>query len=147
MRRWFGRIRRMTPTDYKTAADTLRLAVWVEAAIRVMPVSRLLDRLRQAPSGTADPGASAREYQRLLRFVSVAYELLPFPATCLRRSLVLHGLLARRGVPSRFCVGVAGNGPSLAAHAWINCNGIVTEEAVSFRELTSSITPPNRRRR
>ena len=91
MRRWSGRLRLMTASDFGTALDTLWLAVCVEVALRVMPFSRLLDRLRRVPSDTAvhDASSAAREYQRLLRFVAVAYEMLPFPSTCLRRSLVL----------------------------------------------------------
>jgi len=144
MRLWFGRLRRMTASDYVTAADTLRLAVWVEMAIRLMPFSRLLDRLGRVPSHSAthDLSAAAHEYQRLLRFVTVAYETLPFPATCLRQSLVLYALLERRGVPSRFCVGVARNGPALAAHAWIECRGVSRDSSATvFSELRSFAVP------
>ena len=132
MRRWSGRLRRMTATDYRTALDTLRLAVCVEIALRVMPFSRLLHRLRRvrpdSAAGAHDVSA-AHEYQRLRRFVAIAYEILPFPATCLRQSLVLYGLLERRGVPSRFCVGVAKDGSALAAHAWIDCDGVPHDAA------------------
>jgi hypothetical protein len=133
MRRWSGRLRRMTASDYTTALDTLLLAVCVEVALTVMPFSRLLDRLRRVPSGTAahNASAAAREYQRLLRFVAVAYEMLPFPSTCLRRSLVLYGLLERRGMPSRFCLGVAKEGQALAAHAWIDCDGVALDAAAA----------------
>ena len=121
----------MTAADYRTALDTLLLAVCVEIALRVMPFSRLLHRLARGSSGTAhhDTSLAAREYQRLRRFVAVAYEILPFPATCLRQSLVLYGLLERRGVPSRFCVGVAKDGSALAAHAWIECDGVAHDAA------------------
>ena len=133
MRRWSGRLRRMTASDYRTALDTLLLAVCVELALKVMPFSRLLERLRRAQSDSAavadDGSLAAREYQRLRRFVTVAYEMLPFPATCLRQSLVLYGLLERRGVPSRFCVGVTKDGSALAAHAWIDCDGVANDPA------------------
>jgi Transglutaminase-like superfamily len=135
MRCWYGRLRRITASDYRTAIDTLVLAVCVEFALRVMPFSRLLVRLTRASSDTAaaahDASAAARQYQRLRRFVAVAYEILPFPATCLRQSLVLYGLLERRGVPSRFCVGVTGNGPAFAAHAWIECDGVPQDAAAT----------------
>ena len=140
MRGWSGRLRRMTASDYRTALDTLLLAVCVEIALRVMPVSRLLDRLRRGQSDSAavafDGSPAACEYHRLRRFVAVAYEMLPFPATCLRQSLVLYGLLERRGVPSRFCVGVAKDGSALAAHAWIDCDGVAhNAAAIAVSEL------------
>jgi hypothetical protein len=138
MRRWLARARRMTPADYLTAFEVLRLAVWVEGAIRVLPFSRLLERLkRDSPAGSEAPVAWT-VYQRLPRFVAAAYDILPFQPTCLRQSLVLYGLLERRGVPSRFCVGVSRRGPALAAHAWVDCDGVVHDAASagSFVELT-----------
>ena len=127
----------MSFVDYRTAVEVVLLAVWVEVAIRVMPFSRLLDRMKRV-SGT--PAASAAiEYSRLLRFVAVAYDVLPLPATCLRQSLVLHALLARRGVPSRLCLGVKRNGTALAAHAWIECDGMTRDAAAAtFSELTAA---------
>jgi hypothetical protein len=125
----------MRPSDYVTAGAVLLLAVWVEAALRMMPFSQLLHRLRCLPSDSAARDASAREYQHLPRFVAVAYDILPFPATCLRQSLVLHALLARRGIPSRFCLGVARGGASLDAHAWIECPVVSSEAPGSFSEL------------
>jgi hypothetical protein len=123
----------MRASDYVTAVEVLALAVWVELALRTVPFSRLLERLQQ-PSphrAIADP-----EYRRLLRFVAVAYDVLPFPATCLRRSVVLYGLLERRGVPSRVRFGVARNGPALAAHSWVECDGVACDEVAGrYREL------------
>ena len=45
MRTWLNRVRRMTSSDYVTAVEVLTLAVWVEAALGVMPFSRLLQRV------------------------------------------------------------------------------------------------------
>lgn len=116
------------------ALDTLLLAVGVEIALRVMSFSRLLQRLTRvqshSPAGAQDAPVAV-EYRRLRRFVAVAYEILPLPATCLRQSLVLYGLLQRRGVPSRFCVGVAKDGSALAAHAWIECDGVSRDAVAS----------------
>jgi len=138
MRAWIGRVGRMTASDYQTAIEVMALALWVEAAISVVPFSRLLDRMKRASPGTADP-LTVLEYSRLRRFVAVVYEILPFPATCLRQSLVLYRLLARRGVLSRFCVGVKTDGRALSAHAWIECDGLPRDtSAATYSELVAN---------
>jgi len=140
MRLWFGRVRRMRAPDYATAIEVLALAVWVEVALSVMLFSRLLERLKHhSPHFTI----SDAEYQRLLRFVVVAYDVLPFPATCLRRSVVLYGLLERRGVASRVCFGVTKSGSALDAHAWVECDG-VTRDSGSLH--FTALAPPAKER-
>jgi hypothetical protein len=126
----------MRMPDYLTACEVIALALWVEIAIRVMPFSRLLERTPRPSSPTADRDTIASEYRRLVRFVVVAYDVLPFPATCLRQSLLLNELLERRGVPSRVLFGVAKSGSALAAHAWVDCVGITPDAtATRFGEL------------
>ncbi len=53
--------------------------------------------------------------ERTLRFV-------PFDARCLVRSLVLLGLLARRGTASTLVLGVEVE-PAFSAHAWVESGG------------------------
>ena len=138
MRAWVGRVRRMRASDYLTATEVLAVTVWVEIAIRVMPVSRVLERLTCASSPVPDEAAAAYAYRRLLRFVDVAYDVLPLPGTCLRRSLVLYGLLERRGVPSRVRFGVEKRGEALAAHAWVECHGAApTERGAGYTRLAT----------
>ena len=129
MRLSFGRVRRMRAQDYATAIEVLALAVWVEVALRVMRFPRLLERLKRPSPHTT---VSGDEYQRLRRYVAVAYDVLPFPTTCLRQSVVLYGLLERRNVASRVCFGVAKSGSALDAHAWVECDG-VTRDTGSLR--------------
>lgn len=136
MRRWIARARRMTMTDCLTAVEVVGLAVWIEVALRVTPYSKLLQRISRLPRGapSAVPGPGA--IPRLVRFVTVAYEILPFSPTCLRQSLVLHALLERRAVRSRVCLGVARNGAALDAHAWIESDFVITDADVArFSEL------------
>lgn len=135
MRLWFGRVRRMRVSDYATAIEVLALAVWVEVALRMMPFSRLLERLKNRSHHDT---VSSEECQRLLRYVAVAYDVLPFPVTCLRQSVVLYGLLERRGVSSRVCFGVAKSSPALAAHAWVECDGLAQDShSLHYVELAS----------
>ena len=54
--------------------------------------------------------------------------VLPADDRCLMRSLVLTGLLARRGVYAKLVIGVRPN-PTFAAHAWVEVDGLPVLEA------------------
>ena len=62
--------------------------------------------------------------QALGEAVNIAARHLPFPATCLTRSLLLGWLLRRRGVHSKLCIGVRLTHGALEAHAWVECEGV-----------------------
>ncbi len=59
---------------------------------------------------------------RLGRAVIRSLRLLPTDSRCLVRSLVLTGLLARRGIESSLIIGVKPE-PEFAAHAWVEYAG------------------------
>jgi hypothetical protein len=125
--------------DWALLAESMTLAMGIEIALRLMPFSRVLQwsgRLRRAgPSGPAGSDV----YRQLARFTAAAYRLLPVRSTCLRESLVLCALLNRRGARARLYLGVDKNGAALAAHAWVECDGVASEGArSSFRELRTS---------
>jgi hypothetical protein len=68
------------------------------------------------------------------RLVSIAIRVLeriPFDSRCLMRSLVVLGMLARRGVETRLVVGVDVE-TQFAAHAWVEREGIALLPAGSF---------------
>ena len=44
-------------------------------------------------------------------------------ANCLDRSLFLHWLLSRRGIPGELLIGVDRTDDGLRAHAWVECAG------------------------
>lgn len=58
---------------------------------------------------------------RVTNAVVVADLVNPNTARCLQRSLVIYGMLLRRGIPAQFCIGVGYI--SLRPHAWVNCAG------------------------
>jgi len=66
-----------------------------------------------------------------------ALRLLPTDARDLVPSLVLSGLLARRGIDSTFAIGID-PGPDLSAHAWVEHAGaplLAAGELHRFMEL------------
>lgn len=56
---------------------------------------------------------------------------------CLPRALAAHGMLRRRGIASRLCLGVARNGDHIIAHAWIE----VGSRKLAGGEGTERFTP------
>jgi hypothetical protein len=69
------------------------------------------------------PEAERLASLRLGRAVVRVLEVLPADSRCLMRSLVLTGLLARRGVYATVVIGVRPS-PRFAAHAWVEVDAI-----------------------
>lgn len=69
------------------------------------------------------PVAPPATWPRLAAAVGRTLEPIPADSRCLVRSLVLTGILARRGVDARLVVGVRME-PTFAAHAWVEHDGI-----------------------
>lgn len=63
-----------------------------------------------------------------------------YPMSCLRRSLVLQGLLARRGIAAELRIGVRRDGERLQAHAWVEVAGVPIEEP---EEIAAAYPPLN----
>lgn len=89
-------------------------------------VRRLRDwRPHEAQPPVAPRESGEAEYEcglRLGRAVARTLRLLPTDGRCLMRSLVLTGLLARRGVSSTLVIGVL-PAPEFKAHAWVEHDG------------------------
>lgn len=114
----------------KPSRASTKAALVVEIVIMYVRVRWLLWRcnlpsvvatLRGTAPLTTDPRRQAigarlgHGIERTLRFV-------PFDARCLVRSLVLLGLLARRGIASTLVIGVDVE-PRFSAHAWVESGG------------------------
>ncbi len=88
-------------------------------------VRRLRDgqSVMQPASPESAPGQAEYESAlRLGRAASRTLRLLPTDGRCLMRSLVLTGLLARRGISSTLIIGVRPE-PEFSAHAWVEHGG------------------------
>lgn len=106
----------------------LRLAVEVTTTYAVarramkrhdLPTS--IERLRALPCRRPHV-ASYHEGLRLGRAVASTLRVLPADSRCLMQSLVLTGLLARRGIDSTLVIGVR-PGETFGAHAWVELQG------------------------
>ncbi len=62
--------------------------------------------------------------QRIAWLVERAAQTVPWPATCLRRSLVLWALLARAGTRADLRLGFRKTDGRFEAHAWVELAGV-----------------------
>ena len=113
--------------------------VWL--GLRILGLCRFQSWL-QRDKQTIESILSLNEIDRIATLVNIAALYVPFPATCLTRSLLLGWILRRRGVVSQLRIGVRLTQGVLDAHAWVEYAGIpindrpdVGEEFAPFAEL------------
>ena len=117
----------LSAPDWGLLLEAAVLAVGIEAALRVLPLSRVVRWCERSRSlARLLPGTTL---DLLARAARRPYHLLPWPSTCLRRSLVLTALLRRRGRPATLRFGVRREAELLLAHAWVECDGAVVDAA------------------
>lgn len=91
--------------------------VLARLAVRLVPPARLFAWVDRPPRRINRFAADEA------RWVSWAVESVgaasAMNALCLPRALAAHAMLRRRGIASRLCLGVAREGPAIAAHAWV----------------------------
>ncbi len=77
-----------------------------------------------AASHRLDPGGAAQ----VSRAVDAGLALLPFPATCLRRSVTLVRELDRLGLAAKLHIGVRTVAGAVEAHAWVQVGDEVVND-------------------
>jgi len=118
-------------------AEIVGAYVRARRELRRAPIETAVARLRAGRPATGRGGPEAlQEAARLGRAVVRTLAFLPGDTRCLRRSLVLTQLLARRGISARLVIG-ARTAPDFLAHAWVEHDGIpvLDPEGESFGRL------------
>jgi len=132
----------LSACDWGLLVEGSVLAVGVEGALRVLPLSRVVGWCERSRSlARLWPGATL---DVLVLAARRPYHSLPWPSTCLRRSLVLTALLRRRGRPATVRFGVRRQSELLLAHAWVECDGAVVDAAPGngYEALEPAFVPP-----
>lgn len=102
----------------------------------------------------ARPGASAKTLrtdvnpQAIGKLIAIAGNHLPFPSTCLTRSLLLVWLLGRLGLRSELRIGVRSIAGRIESHAWVEVAGEPVNDRVDVAESFSvfdGLLPPGAR--
>ncbi|MEB3826593.1 lasso peptide biosynthesis B2 protein [Phormidium sp. CCY1219] len=63
-------------------------------------------------------------------------------ANCLKKSLVLWGLLRRQGIDSELRIGVRREEGKFEAHAWVECEGFVLNDSGNVRDRFATFDRP-----
>ncbi len=124
------RARSLSPGDWGILAEAWLTLSWIDFAVSFLPYrwwKSWLGTPRDTGSDTA-PGSS-HDINRLVRLLDAAANHHPRKPTCLRRSLGLKRLLGRRGIASVLRIGVNKDNTKINAHAWVECGGIVINDA------------------
>jgi transglutaminase superfamily protein len=110
------------PQRASLIAEILAAYIRVRLELRRSDLRGSVGKLRADPGRVGNPqviaGDDPESGIRLGQAVVRTLRVLPTDSRCLMRSLVLTRLLARRGVESRFVLGVQ-SGDEFRAHAWV----------------------------
>jgi len=126
-------------------AKTMRRVYLREAAVMLM-LARLAVRFVPPARMFAWADRAPRSIRRFAadeaRWICWAVEEIGArnDALCLPRALAAHAMLRRRGIVSRLCLGVAREGESFAAHAWVEIGKdkvVGADEAQGYTGLAS----------
>ncbi len=83
---------------------------------------------RRFPKETTSNSQRAIEAREVARVVSIASRHV-YHGNCLQQSLVLWWLLKQRNIRSEIRFGARKETNELAAHAWVECDGLVLNDA------------------
>jgi hypothetical protein len=116
------------PLSHKArlTAEVLSTYARVRRLVRRHDLPTTLAALRRPRAGSEETPVGDEALAagaRLARAVDATLPRLPVDASCLLRSLVLSGLLARREIPARLVIGVEQPGEEFGAHAWVEVAG------------------------
>ena len=111
------------------------------AALRVLGLSRLNSLATQAPRAAGAPRLDV-EPVTIGALINSAGNLVPFPSTCLTRSLLLVWLLHRRGLSGELRIGVRTIDGRLDAHAWVEYAGRPLNDAQDDAERFAAFEGP-----
>jgi|GEM_PF-359310 len=127
-RRW----RRLSGLERRLLLQACLCLPLVALGLRGLGLRRLHVLVGRAAPGRARLAAgpaSVTWAQAAERSVQAAARLGPRPATCLERSWVLWWFLRRAGIAGELVIGVRKCGDRLAAHAWVELDGVPLNDA------------------
>ena len=109
---------------------------------------RMIERVSRRTPARAAMSAEIADAQALARLAASAGANTLGEATCLRRALLLHGWLRRKGLQPTLLLGLPTNAPAPAAgdfsaHAWVELEGVpLLESDAGYRAFVPASPAP-----
>ena len=118
------------PSDWRILIEAWWRLLYFHLALRRVSYERLLMPVQSERDDILDGTAVLPLAQKNQKLVHWAACLHFISMTCLDRSLTLHWILNRRGVPAKLRIGVGKFQEGFQAHAWVEvCNELLGETA------------------
>jgi hypothetical protein len=124
---------RRTLADWLLLAEALAALALASLAIALLPFRRVA--AAASARGRREPRAEPETVRRVRGAVQGWARRVPWKAVCFQRGLALHWMLRRRGIRSVLLYGARQRGDGLAAHVWVDVDGVTViggEEAPDF---------------
>lgn len=126
----------LTLLEQATLLQFIALSLSMKVALSVMSVSRLVFFLSRTQASLVRKLAVLlpvhAEPQRLFFLTDIATGISHGKRRCLPRSLLLFWLLRAADPSVSVCIGVSKNLADLEGHAWVEQDGVVLGDTVSF---------------
>jgi hypothetical protein len=136
------RLTNLTLVEHALLLQLTALSLGLRIALIILPLPRLislLSRTAVSPLLSRIPLFHTRcTVDRLIRLIDLATTVSHRDGRCLPRSLLLFWLLCARRESVKLCLGVSLNMTMLEGHAWVEREGIVVGDRLSF---TNRYTP------
>ena len=129
--------RRRMPADLRAFARAWGLLLVADLGLRLVSFPRVERWL--APAVTGDP--EEREIGRLVWATEAAARHHLYSMRCLPKALCLRRLLGRHGIGSELRIGVSTRDGDLAAHAWVERQGIPIGETRDVEDRFPPLRP------
>ncbi len=128
MRRKLSTAQTLSLQDWWTLLQVWFLLLVFDLGLRALPFPLVQ---KAAALGRKDKHVDSHgafsQFNNLQWLVRIAARNHLYEMTCLRQSLALQWLLARRGIPAELRIGVRKQAGALEAHAWVECAGQAVE--------------------
>jgi hypothetical protein len=137
----FARLRALSWAEQRVLVEAMLLLPLFWIGLRVLGLSRFLAWLTRSPI-VVRASRSGEDLAALGALVNIAGNHVPFPSTCLTRSLLLNWLLRCRGVESELRIGVRLNDGKFDAHAWVEHEGKPLNDAKDIAARFAAFKEP-----
>jgi len=116
---------------------------WYRVALQLVAFRRLTGGLEHQAFTPATREVTPAQREQAItigRLVASAASVTPWQSRCLVQALVTCRLLAARGIPGQFCLGVrkgcdvSADPTGFAAHAWLQCGDAIITGAAGHEE-------------